>query len=65
MFRISRFPFRPALEWASIGAALLKLGAFRTGTADYLSVNGLNEHLRQDIGLPRELSDPVMRHLHW
>lgn len=66
MLRISRSAFRPALNWAAIGAALLRLGAFRTGTTRYFSVDRLNEHMRQDIGLPRRASEPVaLRHLLW
>lgn len=55
MLRISRSPVGPALDWDSIGQAMLKWGFPRTGVSRPGSVEELPAHLRQDLGLlPRQ-----------
>ena len=57
MLSISRFALRPVLEWAAVGATLLSLVKFRAATVANLPIDGLNEHLRRDIGLLRHAAE--------
>ena len=61
MLTILRAPAPPALDWTSIGEAILGLASLRIGLKRPSAAEELPDSLRHDVGLPslhRELLHP-------
>jgi len=66
MLRIMRSSVGPALDWDSIGQAMLNLGFLRMGLGRPGSAEELPAHLRQDLGLlPRQTAPQRLPDLGW